>query len=289
MPLFDSIAPLVLASEGSTSGGVLILFLWLVCVVLCGAVARSKNRSVVLWVLVGFISVGFIGLIVVAVLPKRRAVSEPGPATSVNGQQSEASPDSRAAIPLQAPAPATARGGVSDEEQEKLDLAEELTGLQQGVVNITSAEQSPVLLKRGERLLFVFGGISLEEPHSVTTGRYGGPSIHVVKGITIRLGAFRAQSHEELKVIDSGTLALTSKRLCFCGRLRTHEIDLRKLISVDAYSDGVAIRRSGKEKTEFYLGLDHATYSFTIQGRRHSEPMSGLILKYAIEGLLVGG
>jgi hypothetical protein len=46
------------------------------------------------------------------------------------------------------------------------------------------------------------------------------------------------------------------------------------------------MRRSGKEKTEFFFGLDQHTYVFTVQGRRYSEPMSGLILKYAIEGLL---
>ena len=50
--------------------------------------------------------------------------------------------------------------------------------------------------------------------------------------------------------------------------------------------DAVAIRRSGKEKTEFFFGLDHHSYRFTVQGRSYQEPMSGLILKYAIEGLL---
>ena len=128
--------------------------------------------------------------------------------------------------------------------------------------------------------------VSLHEPRSVTRGAYGGPSIHVAKGLTLRVGGFQAQSHEELKEIDGGTLVLTTKRLCFSGRLRSLEVDLRKLISVDAYSDAVAIRRSGKEKTEFFFGLDHHTYNFTVQGRRYSEPMSGLILKYAIEGLL---
>jgi hypothetical protein len=132
-------------------------------------------------------------------------------------------------------------------------------------------------------------GVSLHEPRSVTRGAYGGPSIHLAKGLTIRTGAFQAQSHEELKDIDGGVLVLTTKRLCFSGRLRSLEVDLHKLISVDAYSDAVAIRRSGKEKTEFFFGLEHHTYTFTVRGRRFSEPMSGLILKYAIEGLLAEG
>jgi len=179
-----------------------------------------------------------------------------------------------------------ASGGLSNEAQSESDLAEAMTELQQGNVHLQPQAASPILLKTGELTIFVLPNVSLHEPRSVTRGAYGGPSIHVAKGLTIRTGAFQSQSHEELKELDQGTLVLTTKRLCFSGALRSLEIDLRKLISVDAYSNAVAVRRSGKEKTEFFFGLDHHAYSFTVQGRRHTEPMSGLILKYAIEGLL---
>ena len=161
-----------------------------------------------------------------------------------------------------------------------------MTELRQGKVHLQPQAASPILLKAGELTLFVLPGVSLHEPRSVTRGAYGGPSVHVAKGVTLRVGGFQAQSHEELKELDQGTLVLTTKRLCFSGALRSLEIDLRKLISVDAYSNAVAVRRSGKEKTEFFFGLDHHTYSFAVQDRRYTEPMSGLILKYAIEGLL---
>jgi hypothetical protein len=179
-----------------------------------------------------------------------------------------------------------ASGGLSNEAQSESDLVAAMTELQQGKVHLQPQAASPILLKAGELTLFVLPAVSLHEPRSVTRGAYGGPSVHVAKGLTLRVGGFQAQSHEELKEIDSGVLVLTTKRLCFAGRLRSLEIDLHKLISVDAYSDAVAIRRSGKEKTEFFFGLDHHTYSFTVQDRRYTEPMSGLILKYAIEGLL---
>jgi hypothetical protein len=179
-----------------------------------------------------------------------------------------------------------AHGGASDAKQQESDLAEALSKLREGRIRLQPADGCPILLKGGEQALFVLGGVSLHEPRSVTRGAYGGPSIHVAKGLTIRTGVFQAQSHEELKEIDSGVLVLTSKRLCFSGKLRSLDVDLPKLISVDPYSDAVAIRRSGKEKTEFFFGLDRHCYSFTAQGRRYSEPMSGLILTYAIEGLL---
>jgi hypothetical protein len=179
-----------------------------------------------------------------------------------------------------------ASGGLSNEAQSEADLAEAMSELREGKVHLAPQAESPILPKAGELTLFVLPNISLHEPRSVTRGAYGGPSVHVAKGLTLRVGGFQAQSHEELKAIDSGTLVLTSKRLCFAGQLRSLEIDLRKLISVDAYSDAVAVRRSGKEKTEFFFGLDHHTYSFAAQDRRYAVPMSGLILKYAIEGLL---
>jgi hypothetical protein len=179
-----------------------------------------------------------------------------------------------------------AHGGSSAAKQQEVDLAEAMSELQNGKVHLQPQAESPILPKAGELTLLVLPNVSLHEPRSVARGAYGGPSVHVAKGLTLRVGGFQAQSHEELKQIDSGTLVLTSKRLCFSGRLRSLEVDLRKLISVDAYSDAVAIRRTGKEKTEFFFGLEHHTYDFVVQGRRYTEPMSGLILKYAIEGLL---
>jgi hypothetical protein len=84
--------------------------------------------------------------------------------------------------------------------------------------------------------------------------------------VTIRTGGFQAQSHEELKDIDQGTLVLTTKRLAFAGSKRSLVTDLPKLVSVDAYGDGFAVRQAGKEKTEFYLGLDRHSSEFTVEG-----------------------
>ena len=178
-----------------------------------------------------------------------------------------------------------ARGGCSDAEQADADLAEAMLELREGRANVPSPQNCSIILKSDERPLFVLASISLQEPRSVATGAYGGPAIHVAQGLTVRTGAFRAQSHEILKTIDEGVLVLTSQRLCFAGRLHSLEIDLHKLVSVDAYADAVVIRRSGKEKVEFFFGLERHSYSFAVEGRHYTEPMSGLILKYAIEGL----
>ena len=175
-------------------------------------------------------------------------------------------------------------------DQRDEDLATAMTCLREGRIT-PSAEGvgASLILKAGEKVFFSFPGITLREPRAVSRGVYGGPSIRVAKGLTIRVGGFQAQSHEELKDIDTGTLVLTTKRLVFSGNKRSVENMLAKLISVDAYDDAVAVRRTGKERTEVYVGLDRSTYEFAIEGRNYKEPFSGLILKYMIEGLVGAG
>ena len=183
-----------------------------------------------------------------------------------------------------------AHGGLSDQEQRDHDLADALTELREGrLAPPAEGVDASLMLKAGEKAFFSLPNITLREPRAVSNGVYGGPSIHIAKGVTIRTGAFQSQSHEELEDIDQGTLVLTNKRLVFAGSKRSVETVLAKLISVDAYSDAVAIRREGKEKTEFYLGLDQGFYEFTVDGRSYREQFSGLMLKYMIEGLLKAG
>ena len=100
-----------------------------------------------------------------------------------------------------------AAGCVSNAEQAEADLVEAMTQLREGRVRLQPSSACPVLLKGGEEALFVLPGISLHEPRSVTRGAYGGPSVRVAKGITLRVGGFQAQSHEELKEVDAGTLS----------------------------------------------------------------------------------
>lgn len=96
-------------------------------------------------------------------------------------------------------------------------------------------------------MIFSFPNISLWESRAVrkTSGGYGGPSFRVAKGVYFRVGGFQAksESHDELKNIDLGELTLTNKRLVFSGAKRSVNIDIRKIISIEPYSDGIALRR----------------------------------------------
>ena len=179
-----------------------------------------------------------------------------------------------------------AHGGMSDAKQREADLEYWLTQLKEGKIKLQIASDSPIILKRGEELLLVLHNVSLLEPRTVRTGRYGGPSIRVAKGIYFKVGSFQAESHEELRKIDQGILTLTNKRLVFTGTKRTVNIDIRKIISIEPYSDAIAIRRSGKQKTEYFAGIDGTKISISVENRVYEEQLTGLILKYQIEGLI---
>ncbi len=132
--------------------------------------------------------------------------------------------------------------------------------------------------------------ISLQEPRSVrqTRAAYGGPTIRVAKGVSFRMGgaAARSESHEEIKVIDQGSLILTNKRMVFIGSKRTTNIDLKKIMAITSYRDGIESQRDNKQKAEYFTGTDKNNMTFTVKGRQRNMPINGVVLKAAIEGAI---
>lgn len=217
-----------------------------------------------------------------------------------------------------------ANGGVSDEEQRRLDaeeirrkkaeagmqkkLAEQqrqlalkeaeaqkerdinhfINNLTSGSVNLTSNTPSPMIMKKGETTTLVMNNVTFMESRAVrqTIGGYGGPSFRMAKGVSFRLGGVSARSvsHDELKKIDQGTLVLTSKRLTFLGSMRTINIDLRKIVGIEPFKDGIGSQRENKQKTEYFTGTQNTVLNFSNEGRSLSVPINGVVLKAAIMG-----
>ena len=135
-----------------------------------------------------------------------------------------------------------------------------------------------------EEVLAVFPDVNLMEPRAVrySRGAYGGPTIRIAKGLSFRLGsaAGSSESVDEQRAIDLGTLVLTSKRLAFLGSVRTNSVDLCDLISLEHYTDGIAVHRERKQKTETYV----LTRPLTIaDGGGRGLPVFGPMMKTAIE------
>ncbi|MCD6568255.1 MAG: hypothetical protein J7K94_05940, partial [Dehalococcoidia bacterium] len=186
-----------------------------------------------------------------------------------------------------------ASGGLSSARQHEADIEQWLTALKEGEISVKMiCDNSQVLLKRKEELEVVLPDMALWEPRSVrqNVGGYGGPSFRIAKGVSWRLGAFKAQSesHEELRAIDQGRFTLTNKRLVFSGAKRTVDINLNKIISIEPYSDGIAVRTSGRQKAQYFVGIDprQVTATVAMGDRVYQEPFTGLMLQCLIKGLV---
>lgn len=81
--------------------------------------------------------------------------------------------------------------------------------------------------------------------------QYGGPQLRVkiCKGLYWKAGdyAVRAISEDVMKVIDSGDLFITNKRIVFMGKMKNTSIALNKILDFTPHLDGVMIQKdSGK-------------------------------------------
>lgn len=199
-----------------------------------------------------------------------------------------------------------AGGGISDAEQKKIDeekrkkeikekealrerrINEFLTKLGNGLINLKSSTNSPIIPKKNEETNLVMPNVTFLESRAVrqTVGGYGGPSFRVAKGVSFRFGGVsaRSESHEELRKIDQGTLLLTNKRLVFIGAKRTINIDLKKIIAIEPYKDGIGSQRENKQKTEYFPQTHKTNLTITTDSQRISIPINGAVLKAAIMG-----
>jgi len=54
------------------------------------------------------------------------------------------------------------------------------------------------------------------------------------------------------------------------------------------YSDGIAVRSSGIQKAQYFIGPDpkRATATINVGDREYQEPFTGFMMNYLIEGLV---
>lgn len=76
-------------------------------------------------------------------------------------------------------------------------------------------------------------------------GSSRGGAVRVAKGVYVGGSQFRSRTVETevTEHVDTGTLALTTKHLYFSGRRKKFRIRYDKVVSFDAYSDGIGVTR----------------------------------------------
>ena len=173
------------------------------------------------------------------------------------------------------------------ETQEQADMEKFLSILKEGNSPLmTSNVTGNVLLKPDEK---VYASIltNLFEPRSVRVGGAQGFSIPVpiLKGIYYHLGGFKAESHEEIRPIDSGVLTITNQRLVFTGKTKSLDIGLDKIISIEPFTDAIVLGRSDAQEQEYFRNIDSNKMAITFEGRKYEKPVDGAMLMALIQGL----
>ena len=118
-----------------------------------------------------------------------------------------------------------------------------------------------IILGRNERLIYVFDDVTFAQERSKTSfvGGSAGISFRVAKGVYLRTGAFKGQPvvTSQIVTIDTGELVITDQNIYFRGDKKSFKIEFKKLINIEAYSDGIKIEKEGASfKPFFFMGID---------------------------------
>ena len=103
-------------------------------------------------------------------------------------------------------------------------------------------------LEPGERLCGEFRA-SLSETRRVRVTNWGSVSHQTGSGNRVRAGQARSTSHDELQVIDTGTVVITDRRIQFLGSRHNREVRWRALADNPQVGKGsVTCRSGGRQK-----------------------------------------
>lgn len=179
------------------------------------------------------------------------------------------------------------QGGYSNEDQRQFDIEFWLNSFAQGKVSLKPKSSGNVVLSKNESDLFTWASIDLLEPQKVrkTSGMYGGPTVRIAKGLSLKIGGFRAnsESSDELETLDTGQLSLTNQRLIFTGKQQTRVIPLSRIITITPYEDGVSVSLDKPSHNYYFLNVDKTQITIHVQDRVYTIPFNGVLLKLLLE------
>lgn len=103
----------------------------------------------------------------------------------------------------------------------------------------------PINLVGGERVVWLFENVEYLADKKMRTynGVYGGPSVHVTRGVSLRLGAFHGAPHTAVERVSQGvgSLILTTSNIYFYSERASVRVPYKKVTSYLPYEDGVGI------------------------------------------------
>jgi hypothetical protein len=172
--------------------------------------------------------------------------------------------------------------------QEQEDMEKFLSILKEGNSPLMVSNVSGNILVKPDEKIYASILTNLFEPRSIRVGGAQGFSIPVpvLKGIYYHLGGFKAESHEEIRPIDSGVLTVTNQRLVFTGKTISLDIGLDKIISIEPFTDAIVLGRSDAQGQVYFRNIDSNNMAIKIDGREYNKKVDGAMLMCLIQGLV---
>jgi hypothetical protein len=121
--------------------------------------------------------------------------------------------------------------------------AEALEAIREG--HLPEVVNPPIIQKFGEKTHFACGASLIEERviSRTTVGGSRGVSVRIMKGVSVRMGAYRGQSvaNRGLVPVSDGSFCITNQRIAFVGTTKSFSVDRTKVLSIQLYADGLGL------------------------------------------------
>ncbi len=105
----------------------------------------------------------------------------------------------------------------------------------------------PINLVGGERVVWLFENVEYlaDKRKRSYNGVYGGPSVRVMRGVSLRLGAFHGAPHTAVDRVSQGvgSLILTTSNLYFYSAQASIRVPYKKVTSYIPHEDGVGVMK----------------------------------------------
>jgi len=152
---------------------------------------------------------------------------------------------------------------------ERLVKAAVLRDVDAGVIKPrVSVEDLSINLLKDEVVLWLFNKSELYEVKSQTTyvGGSQGISLRIARGVYYRMSAFQGQRLETENLVrqDIGSFIVTNQNVYFSGPRMSLRVHLKKIVSVQGYSDGIGIAREAANPRPLIIKLDDPWFASNL-------------------------
>ena len=131
----------------------------------------------------------------------------------------------------------------------------------------------PVIMQRGEEPIWLFNDVNYYEYRTRRhyVGGSAGMSFRVAKGVYFRTSAFKGHPVDTTEAVNvgCGALLITNKHLFWISSLKVVKIPVKKLISVNPFSDGIMVQKDGVTAKPQCFKIDDPWFACNLISNLH--------------------